>query len=326
MSRIGSLGSDQLSALRRIYELSHAITQNTTRLSTLRRINSAKDDPAGLIRSTLLETELTAAEQASKSVTRANAVLNTAAAAAGEIVTQLQSARTLALDAASGTLSDADIAANQVQIDTILSSINSLTQTSFAGKRLLDGNASVRTTSVDNTKIIDVDVLTKQSTSDVSVSIDLTTQATQGTSTYTSGTLGADATVTVTGEAGTTTISLSNGADVTVIAQAFEDVKHLTGISAVVDGADVDFTNVDYGTKTTQSFEVTAGGFSVTGVTGITDGIDGIDAIATINGQSVTGDGATFRLNTSDITAIIEIDPTISTGEINAFNVTGNGL
>jgi flagellin len=116
--------------------------------------------------------------------------LNTADAAAGEIVTLLQSARTLALDAASGTLSDVDVTANQVQIDTILSSINSLTQTSFAGKRLLDGNASVRTTSVDNTKIIDVDVLTKQSTSDVSVSIDLTTQATQGTSTYTGGTLG----------------------------------------------------------------------------------------------------------------------------------------
>jgi flagellin len=62
MSRIGSIGSDQLRALRRISELSQAITQNTTRLSTLRRINSAKDDPAGLIRATLLETELTAAE------------------------------------------------------------------------------------------------------------------------------------------------------------------------------------------------------------------------------------------------------------------------
>jgi flagellin-like hook-associated protein FlgL len=47
-------------------------------------------------------------------------MLSTADAAAGEIVTQLQSARTLALDAASGTLSDADIAANQVQIDTSL--------------------------------------------------------------------------------------------------------------------------------------------------------------------------------------------------------------
>ena len=318
MSRIGSIGSDQLRALRRISELSQAITQNTTRLSTLRRINSAKDDPAGLIRATLLETELTAAEQASKSVTRANAMLSTADAAAGEIVTQLQAARTLALGAASGTLSDADVAANQVQIDTILSSINKLTQTSFAGRRLLDGNAGVRTTGVDSTKITDVDVLSKNSTSDVSVSITLDTQATQGTAIYTGGTLGADATVT--GEAGTTTISLSNGDDVTAIAKAFEDVKHLTGISATVDGSDVDFTNVDYGTKTAMSFDVTAGSLSVTSIA------DGTDAVATINGQVLTGDGATFRYATSNISAVIDIDPTIGTGAINAFNVTGNGL
>src|SRR5690606_21736352 len=51
---IGSLSSGQLSALFRIRQIGAAIEQNTQRLSTLKRINSAKDDPAGLISATLL--------------------------------------------------------------------------------------------------------------------------------------------------------------------------------------------------------------------------------------------------------------------------------
>ena len=151
MSRIGSifgLGTDQIRALNRLNELAQAISKSQQRLSTLRRINSAADDPSGLVQATLLETELKAAEEASEGLTRAGALLSTADTTAQEILTQLQQARSLALAAADGTLSSSDVAANQVQIDQILDTIDSLARTEFNGRRLLDGTSGFRATGV----------------------------------------------------------------------------------------------------------------------------------------------------------------------------------
>lgn len=325
MTRIGSIGSlstNQLSALRRIQQLTQAITQNTTRLSTMRRINSAKDDPSGLIKASLLEMELTAAEQASKSVTRAHALLNTADAAAGEIADQLQSARALILEAASGTISSSEIAGNQIQVDAILRSVDRLSQTEFAGRRLLDGSSGFRTTGVDSATILDVDVLDKQTGDTVTVSIDVTTQALQATDSYTDGTLSSDSTLIVTGPDGTTTISLASGADTTDIETAFNDVSHLTGITATaIDGNRVDFATVDYGSEATITISDTEGSFTTTagGTTA------GTDAVATINGSEYTADGSSFNVFTANLSVVIELDPTAN-GTLTPFSVSGEGL
>ena len=57
-SSVIGLSSEQLGVLNRLRELSDAIAQNTKRLTTLKRINSAKDDPAGLVQASLLERDL----------------------------------------------------------------------------------------------------------------------------------------------------------------------------------------------------------------------------------------------------------------------------
>ena len=97
ISGISALSSGQISALNRLHELSNAIAQNTKRLTTLKRINSAKDDPSGLIQVSLLESELVSAESALEGITRANALLSTADSAASQMLAQLQEARGLAV-------------------------------------------------------------------------------------------------------------------------------------------------------------------------------------------------------------------------------------
>lgn len=327
MTRIGSigrLGTDQLRALNRIRELGRAITANKTRLSTLKRINSAKDDPSGLISATLLERELAATDAASKSVTRASAILSTADSTAGEILTSLQSARSLIVEVADGTKTSAsDISANQIQVDTLLRSIDTKSHTDFAGRRLLDGSSGFRTSGVDTTKIADVDIVQKQTAADVTVSINLSTQATQAKNDYQGGTLSADATLTVTGPDGAATVSLTNGNDTQAIADAFNKVTYATGITATkVDASRVDFATVDYGSRASIAITATQGTFTLT-----TSGtVTGTDAVATINGQTVTGDGSVFNVNTSDLSAVVKIDPTATTGAISSFTVSGEGL
>ena len=319
---IGSLGSAQLRALNRIQELGQAISANTTRLSTLKRINSAKDDPAGLIQATRLETALAVAEEVSQGVTRASAILSTADSAASEIVTQLAAARTLVLEAAGGTLSSAEVAANQIEVDSILRSVDDLARTEFNGRRLLDGTSGYRATSVDTSTVLDVDVLSKSTADDVTVTMDLTTQATQATDTYSDGALSADTTLIVEGPDGTTTISLSSGDTAQDIVDAFDAVSYLTGITATENGGDVDFQTVDYGSDAVIKIEATEGTFD----TDSGGSAAGTDAVATINGQDVTGDGSTFSLNTSQVSLVIELDPTAGTGSIDPFVVSGEGL
>lgn len=325
MSRIGSLGqlgTDQLRVLNRLREIGQALSDNTQRLSTLRRINSAKDDPSGLVKATLLESELAAAEAASKSLTRAGSLLSLADTTAGEIVTQLQSARTLILDAAGGTLTSSEVAANQIQVDEILDEVDRLSKTEFNGKQLLNGSSGFSTSGVNTSQILDVDVLDKNTADDVTVNITITSTATQATNSYTDGTLGSDTTLTVTGPTGSTTVSLSSGDDTQKIADAFNAVTHLTGITATkIDANQVDFKTVDYGSAASISISASAGTFNLT-----TSGtVKGTDAVATINGASVTGDGSVFNVNNSDVALVVEVDPTVS-GALTSFTVSGTGL
>lgn len=325
MSRIGSSGSigvNQLRALNRLTELSKAISENTLRLSTLKRINSSKDDPSGSIQASLLQQELIATEQGIQNIARANAILKTADSAAGEIVSQLQKARSLTQEAAGGTLSDAEISANQIEIDSILRSINMTAKTEFGGRQILNGGSGYRTNSVDTSSFLDIDVLDKQTADDVAIAITIDSTATVATSNYTSGALGSDTTVIITGQDGSAAISLSSGATTQDITDAVNAVSYATGVTAArVSGTDVDFTTVDYGSAASVNIEVT------TGDTNLDTGgdITGTDATATINGTTVTGDGSTFSYHSNDVSLVLEIDPTAS-GALTSFTVSGEGL
>src|ERR1044071_4415869 len=113
-----------------------------TRLSTGLRINSGKDDPAGLIASENLRRDISSANAAIGNSQQANQFIATADSALGQISNLLNDIRGLAVQAAnSGVLSNEQIAANQLQVDSSLEAIDRIAKvTTFQGRKILDGS------------------------------------------------------------------------------------------------------------------------------------------------------------------------------------------
>ncbi len=113
-----------------------------TRLSTGLRINSGKDDPAGLIASEMLRSEIRNVEKAISNTERANQIIATAEGGLQEISNLLNDIRALITEAANtGGLTADEIAANQAVVDESLDAISRITDTvKFQGKGLLDGS------------------------------------------------------------------------------------------------------------------------------------------------------------------------------------------
>jgi len=119
------------------------------RLSTGLRINVGKDDPAGLIASEVLRSDIINVQRAITNSERANQLIATADSALGQVSALLNDVRGLVSEAANeGALSAEQIDANQLTIDSSLESIDRIAQvTSFQGQRLLDGSLDFITTS-----------------------------------------------------------------------------------------------------------------------------------------------------------------------------------
>lgn len=117
------------------------LQQALGRLSTGLRINSGADDPAGLIASENLRRDITAVNKSIQNSERAGQLIATADSALGQVSSLLNDIRGLVSEAAnSGVLSDDQVAANQLQVDSSLEAIDRISQvTTFQGRKLLDG-------------------------------------------------------------------------------------------------------------------------------------------------------------------------------------------
>ncbi len=155
-----------------------------SRLSTGLRINSGKDDPAGLIASENLRRDITAADKAISNSERANQLIATADSALAQISSLLNDIRGLTTEAAnSGVLSSEQIAANQLQVDSSLDAIDRIASvTTFQGRKILDGSLDF-TTSGSNSSITDLQINSASlgTAGSVAVAVDITSAATQAT-------------------------------------------------------------------------------------------------------------------------------------------------
>jgi flagellin len=153
-------------------------------LSTGLRINSGKDDPAGLIASEALRSDITSINKALSNTQRANQIIATADSALGQVASLLNDVRGLVTEAANGgALSDEEIAANQLQIDSSLEAINRIAQTtSFQGKRLLDGSLDFVSTanSISTLRDSRIDQANLGTIGSVKVDVDISAAATRG--------------------------------------------------------------------------------------------------------------------------------------------------
>src|ERR1700684_4579211 len=101
-----------------------ALNTSLERLSTGLRINSGADDPAGLIASQSLQSQMAGINQGINNSQRATNVLSTGDAVLYEVSSLLDSIESLVVSSANtGALSSAEIAANQLQVDSAVQSI-----------------------------------------------------------------------------------------------------------------------------------------------------------------------------------------------------------
>lgn len=116
------------------------------RLSTGLRINSAKDDVAGVAIADRMGAQIRGMNQASRNANDAISLAQTAEGALQESTSILQRMRELAVQSANDTNTDSDRAKIQKEITSLTSELDRIaTTTQFNGKALFDGNFGVAT-------------------------------------------------------------------------------------------------------------------------------------------------------------------------------------
>jgi flagellin len=130
-----------LNAQRNLESSQSLASTSLERLSSGLRINSARDDAAGLAISNRLTTQINGLNQAARNAGDGISLSQTAEGALGEVSSNLQRIRELSVQSANGTLSGADRTALQTEVTALVAEIDRVaTQTSFNGLNLLDGN------------------------------------------------------------------------------------------------------------------------------------------------------------------------------------------
>jgi flagellin len=324
-----NLRAFELRIINQIDRLGKAIEQNNLRLSTLKRINSAADDPAGLVFVSSQRAELTDVQALLGNVAQAGSIVDFADSVLSEVGAHLDTIRTAALDAAGGALTQAELQANQDLVDAAVDAINRLSRSELGGRRLLDGSHDYTVSGVNTAEVRAVRVYERNTSSaSQTLSIDVTVAAEQAQLNYAGkpgGLVQADAEFTITGDAGSVSFEVTEDEALTAVRDRINAESYATGVTASVAGDNLVLESADYGSDASIAVEVTAGAFAVTGGNG--DGTAaGVDAVANVNGTSVTADGLTLRYRSSSLDADIELDPAVGTGALDSITVSGAGL
>ncbi|HEV8067111.1 MAG TPA: flagellin [Planctomycetaceae bacterium] len=228
-----------------------SLQTSLTRLSTGLKINSGADDPAGLVASNILGSQISSINQSITNSNRANDVLSTADAGLGQISGLLDQIRSLVQAGLnSGALSSTELGADQNQIDQALSAINEISaNTTFAGDQLIDGSKAYTTqvSTADAAKLnsYQLNSVTFSGTSTVPVTATVKSAATQGQLFYNfvNGGLASNTTIEVSGASGTNVLFLGSGSSLSDIKSAVNNVSNVTGVTAT-------HTAAVYGTAT----------------------------------------------------------------------------
>lgn len=290
------------------------------RLSTGLRINTGKDDPAGLIASDNLRRDIAAVGEAISNSERATELIATADSALGEVSKLLVDIRALVTEAANaGALSSDQIDANQLQVDSALEAIDRISQvTTYKGKKLLDGSLDFVTTAPGATvRKLSIEQANLGSTGSVTVNVDISTAATQALTTVAAAAfpLSGDLVVKIGGKTGSEVFSFASGATITQIVSAVNLVSDATGVSATNNAGVLELESTDYGSEAFVSVEEIsdASAFAPSSIR-----TTGTDVAATINGVRANGRANTISVNT----ATLDLSVTVTDGSSTDLNFT----
>jgi flagellin len=336
MSRINT-NVPSLTAQRSLARSNRALADTLQRLSTGLKINRGADDPAGLIASETLRSEISGIGQAIDNSQRASNVIATAEGALQEVNALLLNIKSLVVEAANtGALSREEIEANQLQIDSAVESITRIANTTtFAGLRLLDGTLDYTTSAVATSALPSVRI-TQANFGDqtsIPVTVEVITSARPAELIYTGSALPQSLTLEIAGNEGIDTLTLLSNTSISSIMDAVNLLSETTGVAArFTNGVDVtsgiSFVSDGYGTRSYVSVKVQGTGtFDVEDTDGdITQRAEGQDAVATINGALTVGDGRNIKLNTTNLDLELTVDEAFGVGTTEFTIVSGGSL
>ncbi len=340
MSRINT-NVPALKALHRLIRNQDDLGVRLERLSTGLRINRGRDDPAGLIVSQRLRSEIRTLQQAIENSSRAANVVTVAEGALNETSALLLDLQGLVIQTANeGGLTEAEVEANQLQVDSILNSIDRISNTTrFAGRKLLDGSQSYNISGLPTTAVTEASLFSvlmpqgQTRTVDIRVTQSALTAQVALTGKNASGTTTLSATsVEIRGTLGAQVLSFASGATLADVRTAINSLTNGTGISAVVSAAGVAgvasallLTSTTLGADAFVSVEPLSGNFVENNALQSLRKV-GRDAKIIIDGQvgSARGLFATVRSNGIDaqLTLTRSFAQTMSSA---SFQVTGGG-
>lgn len=329
------------------------------RLSTGVRINRGKDDPAGLIVSERIATDIKGIEQAIRNGERASAVISTTEAALSEITDLLNSIKSLAVEAANtGAVSDEERRANQLQINSAIQSITRISNTAtFGGLKLLDGSLDYITSGLTTSTIKKAEIFGASfiGTSSIDTTVDVLASAQRGNlylsgnnSPATNGVLLSAVTLRIKGNEGVRELSFLSGTSFANIIAAINSNTALTGVEAALINGDANsgivFRSSEYGSKSFVSVErvdkpaPSLDNFNLFKLESNADfpggspfpwgnpllvsatRDEGRDVSALINGVLASGDGLTVSINSPNLSLKLLLDETFATDPTLATN------
>ena len=130
-----------LVAQRNLSNANNMLNQSLERLASGSRINSAKDDAAGLQISNRLEAQMSGIDVAVRNANDGISIMQTAEGAMNETTNIMQRMRDLSLQASNGSNSQSERTAIQEEVAALNDELNRIAETtSFGGKKLLNGS------------------------------------------------------------------------------------------------------------------------------------------------------------------------------------------
>ena len=318
------------------------------RLATGLRINRGADDPAGLIVSERLRTERNGLSQAIANSERASSVIATTEGYLAEVADLMNSIRGLIVEAANtGGVSQEEIEANQLQIDSAIDSITRISNTaSFAGLQLLNGNLEYLTSGVASSAITGLSIFSAQfgNNATVPVQVEVISSALtasvflSGNTTGAAGQLLSSVTIEIAGNLGVQALTLVASTNLSDVVTAINTLKESTGVSAsLVNPADqtsgMTFNSIGYGSDQFVSIRETGLGgdfFSTHAAQGVSNAIErdtGADVSAIVNGALATGRGLVVSLNKPSLSLSMTLSTAYAqtTNSQKTFHITGGG-
>ncbi len=323
-----------LTALRTLSANDRNLQGNLERLSTGLRINSAADDPSGLVISEQLRAQVGSMRQALENSQHASNLIGTAEAAMNEVsdlLVQIRESVVFALN--SGGNDDSQIDAEQDSIDNAIKSIDRIAQTTqFANRKLLDGSSGINVTSqagaitnLDLQNIAFDGASVQQYTVGVTV---VASQAALFSGASFAATSGGTTIIRLTGSEGTQDISIASGFGVT----SFDDAVNIFTSDTGVFASGGVLYSVEFGSSESVSVEVVtgtlilgAGGAANISATSGVQTDSGANAQGFINGAAFDADGNDIRIVSDVLTGNISLADGTAAGAY-TFTVSDSGL